>query len=108
VRDAGPLLEDLNELTRCDCTTRNAKKAAALSRRMDELEARIAELREQEEMSKLRPALDGNAVMRTLGVGPGRIVGEALAFLSEIRIEEGEISEAEATERLRAWAREKS
>ena len=106
VRDAGPLLEDLNELTRCDCTTRNAKKAAALSRRMDELEARIAELQEQEELSKLRPALDGNAVMKVLGVGPGRIVGEALAFLMEIRIEEGEISEDDAAERLRAWAKD--
>lgn len=108
VRDAGPLLEDLNELTRSDCTTRNAKKAAALARRMDDLEARIAELREQEELAKIRPALDGNAVMQILGVGPGRIVGEALAHLLEIRLEEGEISEVEAAERLRAWARERS
>ena len=106
VRDAGPLLKDLNELTRCDCTTRNAKKAAQLSRRMDELEARIDELQEQEELSKLRPALDGNTVMKVLDVGPGRIVGEALSFLLEIRIEEGEISTEEATERLREWARE--
>src|SRR6185369_4658222 len=74
VRDAGPLLDDLNELTRCDCTTRNAKKAAALSRRMDQLEERIAELREQEELAKLRPALDGDEIMRVLGVPPGRIV----------------------------------
>jgi poly(A) polymerase len=108
VRDAGPLLDDLNELTRCDCTTRNAKKAAALSRRMDELEARIAELQEREELSKLRPALDGNTVMQVLDVGPGRIVGEALAFLLEIRLEEGEISEEAATERLRAWAQERT
>ena len=108
VRDAGPLLEDLNELTRSDCTTRNARKAAALSRRMDELEARIDELKEKEEVAKLRPALDGNAVMDALGVPPGRIVGEALAFLMEIRIEEGEISEAEAVERLRTWARERA
>jgi poly(A) polymerase len=107
VRDAGPLLDDLNELTRCDCTTRNAKKAATLSRRMDELVARIAELQEQEELSKLRPALDGNAVMGVLGVSPGRIIGEALNFLMEIRLEEGEISEAAATERLRAWAQER-
>ena len=105
VRDAGPLLDDLNELTRSDCTTRNAKKAAALARRMDDLEARIAELREQEELAKIRPALDGNAVMQVLDVGPGRVVGEALAYLLEIRLEEGEISEAEAAERLRAWAR---
>jgi poly(A) polymerase len=107
VRDAGPLLEDLNELTRSDCTTRNAKKAATLARRMDELEARIAELAEQEELKKLRPALDGNTVMEVLGVGPGRIVGEALAFLMEIRIEEGEISEEVAAERLRDWARDR-
>jgi poly(A) polymerase len=103
VRDAGPLLDDLNELTRSDCTTRNAQKAKALARRMDELEARIAELREEEELAKLRPALDGKAVMRILGVEPGPIVGEALAFLMEIRLDEGEVPEADAEERLRAW-----
>ena len=108
VRDAGPLLDDLNELTRCDCTTRNAKKAATLARRMDELEARIAELREEEELSKIRPALDGNTVMEVLGVGPGRIVGEALAFLLEVRLDEGEISEADAVDRLRAWAKDRA
>jgi poly(A) polymerase len=107
VRDAGPLLDDLNELTRSDCTTRNAQKAKALGRRMDELEARIAELREQEELAKLRPALDGKAVMRILGVEPGRIVGEALGFLMEIRLDEGEISDAEAEARLRAWYAER-
>ena len=71
VRDAGDLLDDLNELTRCDCTTRDARKAAALGRRMDELEARIAELREQEELAKHPPALDGNQVMEFLGVAAG-------------------------------------
>src|SRR5205823_11043712 len=50
VRDAGPLLEQLNELTRCDCTTRNKRKADELSRRMDELVARIDELRQREEL----------------------------------------------------------
>jgi poly(A) polymerase len=107
VRDAGELLEDLNELTRSDCTTRNAKKAAALGRRMDQLEERIAELREQEELAKLRPALDGDEIMSVLGVKPGRIVGEALAFLMEIRLDEGEIPVEEARERLLAWARER-
>jgi poly(A) polymerase len=106
VRDAGPLLEDLNELTRSDCTTRNAKKATALARRMDQLEERIAELREQEELAKLRPALDGDEIMSILGVPPGRIVGEAKAFLMEIRLDEGEISADEARQRLLAWARE--
>jgi poly(A) polymerase len=103
VRDAGPLLEELNELTRCDCTTRNARKAADLAARMDELEERIAVLREQEDLSRLRPALDGVAVMELLGIAPSRAVGEALDFLMEIRLDEGEISPDEAATRLRAW-----
>jgi poly(A) polymerase len=107
VRDAGPLLDDLNELTRCDCTTRDARKAAALGRRMDELEARIDELREREELARIRPALDGNRVMRFLGVSPGPVVGEALDFLLELRLEEGPMSEEASYERLAEWARER-
>ncbi len=103
VRDAGEHLERLNELTRCDCTTRNAGKARALARRMDELEARIAELGEQEELSRLRPDLTGHQVMERLGVGPGPVVGRALAFLMELRLDEGPLGEEEAGRRLEAW-----
>ena len=104
VRDAGDLLDDLNELTRCDCTTRDARKASALARRMDELERRIDELRQQEELKKLRPALDGNQVMKFLGLKPGPDVGRALAFLLELRLDEGPMSEEDAYARLAAWA----
>jgi poly(A) polymerase len=103
VRDAGPLLDLLNELTRCDCTTRNAAKAKALAKRMDELEARIAELRQQEELDAIRPDLDGNQVMGLLGIGPGRAVGQALAFLMELRLDEGPLGEEVASARLRDW-----
>ncbi|MGO8871148.1 MAG: CCA tRNA nucleotidyltransferase [Acidimicrobiales bacterium] len=103
VRDAGPLLDQLNELTRCDCTTRNANKARALGRRMDELEARIAELGEQEELDAIRPDLDGDQVMDVLGIPPGRDVGRALAYLLELRMEEGPLGPDEATRRLIDW-----
>lgn len=107
VRDAGPLLDDLNHLQRCDCTTRNKRRAAALARRIDELEARIAELREQEELDAIRPPLDGRQVMAFLGVEPGPIIGEALDYLLELRLDEGPIAEADAYARLREWARER-
>ncbi len=103
VRDAGAHLDRLNELTRCDCTTRNAAKARALGRRMDELEARIAELRSQEELDAIRPDLDGTQVMEQLGIGPGREVGRALAFLLELRMDEGPLGEEEARRRLASW-----
>jgi poly(A) polymerase len=108
VRDAGSHLDLLNELTRCDCTTRNVSKARALARRMDELEARIAILREQEELDALRPDLTGNQVMDLLGIGPGPAVGKALAFLMELRLDEGPLGEEQASERLLAWWAEQS
>ena len=103
VRDAGPLLQELNVLTRCDCTTRNAKKAARLSRRMDELEARIDELAEAEELASLRPEMDGNAVIEHLGIAPGRVVGEAMKFLMEVRLDEGLVGDVAIRERLEQW-----
>jgi poly(A) polymerase len=103
VRDAGPLLEQLNELTRCDCTTRNRKKAEALAQRMDELERRIAELEVREQVKALRPDIDGVQVMEHLGIKPGPAVGRALAFLLELRLEEGPLGEEEAFRRLDAW-----
>jgi poly(A) polymerase len=103
VRDAGRLLRELNVLTRCDCTTRNEKKAARLAKRMDELERRIAELQEAEELAALRPELDGNAVMAHLGLAPGRQVGEAMRFLMELRLDEGLLGESEVRRRLDEW-----
>jgi poly(A) polymerase len=103
VRDAGAYLNELNVLTRCDSTTRNERKARMLSERMDELEARIAQLAEQEELASIRPELDGRAVMKHLGLEPGPDVGKALAHLLEIRLEEGLIGEDEAYRRLDEW-----
>ena len=103
VRDAGPLLRELNVLTRCDCTTRNAKKAARLSRRMDELEIRIDELADAEELASLRAEMDGNEVIAHLGLAPGRVVGEAMKFLMEIRLDEGLVGDDEIRRRLDTW-----
>jgi poly(A) polymerase len=103
VRDAGPHLARLNELTRCDCTTRNVARARALDARMDELEARIADLAQREELDAIRPELDGNEVMARLGVPPGRDVGEALHFLLELRLDDGILGKDEAGRRLDGW-----
>ena len=103
VRDAGGLLNELNVLTRCDCTTRNEKKALMLSRRMDDLENRIAELAKKEELAALRPEMDGQQVMDHLGISPGRDVGKALDFLMEIRLEEGLLGDDVIRQRLDDW-----
>jgi poly(A) polymerase len=103
VRDAGPLLGQLNSLIRADCTTRNPARARELARRVDELEEWIRDLASREELSKMRPALDGHEIMARLGIKPGPLVGEAYEFLMEIRMDEGEIPKEEALRRLDDW-----
>lgn len=102
-RDAGRLLGKLNELVRCDCTTRNKVKATNLQREIDDLEQRIARLAEEERVAAERPTLDGNAVMAYLGLPPGPLVGKALAFLLDIKRREGELAVDELHRRLDAW-----
>jgi poly(A) polymerase len=104
VRGAGPLLTRLHVLTRADCTTRNRAKAARLARAYDGLEQRIAELSAQEELDALRPELDGNDIMRILGVPPGPVVGRAYNYLLELRINQGELGRERVTQLLLDWA----
>jgi poly(A) polymerase len=103
VTDAGPLLERLHRLTRSDVTTRNQRKADRLSFAYDDLERRIAELAEQEELAAIRPDLDGQQIMATLGIKPGPVVGRAYRFLLDERMEHGPASEEEARSRLLEW-----
>jgi poly(A) polymerase len=107
VRDAGPLLDRLNQLTRADVTTRNAERATRFATLQDDLEERIAALAEEENLEAMRPPLDGRQVMERLGIGPGPVVGEALAYLMEVRMERGPVPEDEADELLEAWAKER-
>ncbi|WP_277682440.1 CCA tRNA nucleotidyltransferase, partial [Saccharomonospora azurea] len=103
VTDAGPLLERLHRLTRADCTTRNRRKAARLSAAYDDLEERIARLREEEELAKIRPDLDGRQIMEILDLAPGPVVGEAYQYLLDLRMEQGPLGEDAAREALLAW-----
>jgi poly(A) polymerase len=103
VVDAGPLLPRLHKLVRSDCTTRNKRKAAALSSAYDTLEARIAALAAQEELAAIRPDLDGNEVMSILGIPPGPLVGKAYKYLLELRMEHGPLGHDRAVSELKSW-----
>ncbi|MEV0050329.1 CCA tRNA nucleotidyltransferase [Saccharopolyspora shandongensis] len=106
VNDAGPLLPRLHKLVRADCTTRNKRKASALQRAYDDLEERIERIAAAEDLAKVRPDLDGNEIIRLLGVEPGPVVGQAWKHLKELRLDRGPMSHDEAVEELLNWARE--
>ncbi len=103
VRDAGDQLDRLHILTRADVTTRNRRKATRLASAYDDIETRIAALREQEELDAMRPELDGNRIQEVLGIAPGPAVGKAYRFLLDLRLDEGVLGAEEAERRLREW-----
>ncbi|MBF6086045.1 CCA tRNA nucleotidyltransferase [Nocardia cyriacigeorgica] len=103
VTDAGELLPRLHKLVRADCTTRNKRRAAALRATYDDLEQRIARLQEQEDLDRVRPDLDGNAIMELLGLKPGPEVGKAWKYLKELRLDRGPLTREEAEAALLEW-----
>ena len=103
VTDAGELLPRLHKLVRADCTTRNARKARRLQRTYDQLEERIAEIQEKEDLARVRPDLDGNEIMQILDLKPGPEVGQAWKYLKDLRLEHGPLEREEAIAKLREW-----
>jgi poly(A) polymerase len=103
VTDAGPLLPRLHKLVRADCTTRNKRRAAALQATYDDIEERIARLAEQEDLARVRPDLDGNAIMELLGIPAGPDVGKAWQYLKELRLDRGPLTRDEAEAELLSW-----
>lgn len=106
VTDAGPLLTRLHKLVRADCTTRNKRKAAALQATYDDLEARIAALKAQEDLDRVRPDLNGEQIMELLNLKPGPDVGKAWKFLKELRLDRGPLPHDDAVAELKQWAAE--
>lgn len=103
VTDAGPLLDRLHKLVRADCTTRNKRRARRLQESYDDLERRITDLAAAEDLQRVRPDLDGNAIMEMLGLPPGPLVGEAWRYLKELRLDRGPMEPDEAEAALREW-----
>ncbi|MEO7289001.1 MAG: HDIG domain-containing metalloprotein, partial [Jatrophihabitantaceae bacterium] len=108
VTDAGPLLDRLHKLVRSDTTTRNKRKAFILSATYDDLEERIARLREQEQLDSIRPDLNGTEIMKILDIGPGPLVGQAYQHLLALRMEQGPLEHDQAVAALLAWHAEQT
>ncbi len=108
VTDAGPLLDRLHKLVRADCTTRNRRRARRLQDNYDDLERRIAQIAAAEDLQRVRPDLDGNAIMELLDIPPGPLVGQAWKHLKELRLDRGPLARDEAEAELRRWWAERN
>jgi poly(A) polymerase len=103
VADSGPLYSRLNRLTRADATTQNKRKSLMFDHAMDEMEARVTELKKKEDLESIRPDINGSQIMELLGVQPGPIVGKAYTHMLEYRMENGEVGYDAAVAELKKW-----
>jgi poly(A) polymerase len=84
-------IEDLLALSRADVTTGRVERRAAIASSVAELERRIKELREQEDIARLASPLDGADLMRMFERGPGAWIQPIKDHLRELVIE-GELA----------------
>ncbi|MCH1525057.1 MAG: CCA tRNA nucleotidyltransferase [Candidatus Actinomarina sp.] len=100
--DSGEMIDKLNNLVRADITTKNKNKYDEITTYLDEMEDRIAEVKEKEELSNLRPPITGDEVMEIFDLQPGPTVGKIMKALYEQRLNEGEVSKEEAIKLAKA------
>jgi poly(A) polymerase len=106
--DAADEIHELNELVRADVTTKNTKKKKEIYGYLDNLQERIIEVSEKEEVSKMRPPISGDDVMKELAIDPGPLVGIIMEALYEQRIDEGLVSKEEALDLARETKKKES
>ncbi len=108
VRDAGSLLGEALVMARATATLLRTEASVRLTVGLDAFEDRIGVLASAEDLGDLQPELDGASVMAVLGLAPGRDVGTALGFLTDLRLNAGVLGTAEATRRLQQWWADRS
>ncbi|MBK6849324.1 MAG: HD domain-containing protein [Proteobacteria bacterium] len=101
-RQMGELLEELLLLSRADITSARQHKRDLAQRRLDELQRRIAALRELDARQPPLPSGLGDEIMRHFALTPGRAIGELKRQL-EAAIERGELEERREAEYYLSW-----
>jgi len=56
----------------------------------------------------VRPDIDGNEIMKILGIPPGPQVGQAWNHLKELRLDRGPLDREQAVEELMKWWNERA
>ena len=78
-------------------------KAVAGERGLSEQYASFEKLYEENDIASLKVPVSGDEIMEHLKLPPGPLVGEAIAHITGLLIDHGQISQSEALERISLW-----
>jgi poly(A) polymerase len=73
--EAGADLEDLMTLCRADVTSKNPRKVQRIMMNFNNVEEKIAEVGEKDQLAKWRPPVSGTDIMEMLQLSEGRLIG---------------------------------
>lgn len=104
-KDSGDLFERLNVLIKADVTSKIPGKVEKLRANIDDLTAQVRRVQEADAKKALRPALNGEDVMKLLGIGSGPELGVYMKHLKEFALKGVTLSREEAENEVLILAR---
>jgi putative nucleotidyltransferase with HDIG domain len=106
--DAGDDIDDLLLLCNADITSKNERKVARIKANYERVKQLMIDIEEKDRIRNWQPPIDGNTIMKTFNIGPGRVVGDIKLAIREA-ILDGKIGNnyEEAYAYMLEFAREK-
>lgn len=85
--DAGEDIDDLMVLCRCDITSKNKAKVKRYLTRFDEVERKLKDVEERDQIRNFQPPISGEEIIKTFNISPSKEVGIIKSQIKEAILE---------------------
>lgn len=85
--DAGDDIDDLMNLVKADITSKNPRRRKKYLNAFNYVDERLTDVEEKDHLRAFQPPVDGNEIMETLEIPPGRLVGVLKTAVREAILE---------------------
>jgi tRNA nucleotidyltransferase/poly(A) polymerase len=85
--EAGEDIEALMMLCKADITSKNNEKVARYLQNFEQVEKKMIELEEKDQVRNFQPPISGDEIIRMFNVSPGPVIGEIKEEIKEAILE---------------------